>query len=158
IDEAAKLARVNRAAISDALDHRELMAFFDPTARRLRKQVRIRRSQVIARWVEKPSPLELVERWEVFEHRMRGGNHVVVAFNGRIVNQWVTHFGKTKILSGHQFYVAGTEHHEPLEGNPEWVDQPTNILNGKYFRQVRSPEKIHDHLYMNVYLGGGKTP
>jgi hypothetical protein len=160
ITDAAKRAGVSRATVSIAIDKGDITGIIDPAARRRQGHRRVLLSEVLARWVEKESspPPEPVEEWTVFEHRVPAGNQVVIVFDGIIVNQWVTIFGKTQKIEGHPFLVLGTERHEKHLGNPDWIGQPVAVLTGRYFRQVRIPEEITRHLHMHVSLGGGKTP
>jgi hypothetical protein len=159
ITEAAHLAGVSRATVSIALDKGDITGFIDPAAPRRQGHRRVLRSEVIARWVKKEAPpAEPKEQWTVYEHRVPGGNQIVVAIDGIIVNQWVTIFGETQRIDGHPFLVLGTERHEQNLGNPEWIGQPVAVLTGRYFRQVRIPEEITRHLHMHLSLGGGKTP
>jgi hypothetical protein len=93
----------------------------------------------------------------VFEHRVAGGNQVVVVLNEIILNQWVHHFDKKRTVKGHIWHDLGTERYEMGEGNPEWVGQSAAILKGKHFRQVCTPDEIHYQLHTHLHLGGGKT-
>lgn len=159
ITEAAQLAGVSRATVSIAIDKGDITAFIDPAAHRRQGHRRVLRSEVRARWIEKEAPPpEPKEEWAVFEHRVPGGKQVVIAFDGMIVNQWVTIFGQTQKIDGHPFLVLGTERHEQDLGNPEWISQPISVLTGQYFRQVRDREENTRHLHMHLSLGGGKTP